>query len=78
MPLVQLRHAVGFLADLGEVAHVVVLPEVVQAVQLVGAHSRGDVATTDFGGKLGGCAVVADFEDVLFRHADDAVCSWFP
>ena len=74
MPLVQLRYAVGLLTDFGEVAHVVVLPDVVQAVQLVGADGRGDVAATGFGGELGGCAVVADFEDVFFRDADEAVC----
>ncbi len=77
VPLVQLRHALRLVRRLGEVGHVVVLPNIVQAVQLVGTDCGCDVfvvAGAGFGRELCGPVRVVDFGHVFFADADHADC----
>ena len=72
--LVHLRDVVLEGLHVGRDGEVVVLPDVVQAVDGVGAHGGGGVAATaDVGGVPDRGEVVADAEDVAGRDADLAV-----
>ena len=72
--LVELRHTLLLVPRLGEVPHVMILPDVMQAVQLVRADGGSDVATAGFGREL--CRPVGMFHhfDVLLGYADEAIC----
>lgn len=76
--LVHFRDVVLELLDGGEDGGVVVLPDVVEAVDGVGAHGGGGVGVAgggDAGGILdGGGEVVADASDVGGGDGDLAVC----
>ena len=80
VPLVHLRDAGFGRLHVGRDGDVVVLPDVVQAVDGVRAHGGGRVAAAGRGRVLDGSGeVVADAEDVRGRHADLAIwmgCWW--
>jgi hypothetical protein len=71
--LVHLRDALLVGNGLGKVAHVVVLPEVVQAVELVRAHGDGEVTVGHILGELNGGEVVADACDVFSGYVDGSI-----
>lgn len=70
--LVQLRHTLLFVLRLGEIVHMMVLPDVVHAVQLVRADRRSDVAAARFGWELRRPVGVSHFVDVLLGDANEA------
>lgn len=51
-----------------------VLPDIVQAVQLVRAYRRGDIPDTSLWRKLTRAVRMLDFLDMLLGHTDEAVC----
>lgn len=52
-----------------------ILPDVVQAVQLVRTNGRSDVATAGFGWELRRPVGVLHFFNILLGYADEAICN---
>lgn len=73
MALVHLRYTLLLVLHLGEVVHVVVLPDVVQAVQLVRPYSGRDVSTANLGRELSRPVGVLDLLDVFLRDTDHTI-----
>ena len=70
MSLVHLRNVFPKALDFGRYVDVVVLPNVVEAMDGVGAHSGGWISTTDRVWILDGCEIVPDSENVICTDAN--------
>ena len=71
---IELRHTLLFVLRFREVAHVMILPDIVKAVQLVRADCRSNVTTAGFGWELRRPVGVFHSFYVLLRYANKAVC----
>lgn len=70
MSLVHLRNVFSKALNFRRYVDVVVLPNVVEAMDGVGAHGGGWISTTDRVWILDGCEVVPDPENVIRTDAD--------
>ena len=73
VPLVHLRDAGLGGPHVFRDVDVVVLPDVVEAMDGVGPHGSGRVTASCRGGILDGCEVVADAQDIRGRDTDLAI-----
>lgn len=70
VPLVHLRNVLFQALNVGRNVDIVVLPDIVETVNGMGAHCRGRVSSADGFRISDGCEVVPDSEDIVRRDAD--------
>jgi len=75
MSLVKLWNRVLPMLLAGNLINVMILPDIVQAMQLVRADCSGNVSPTDFRWELCGPVRMMDLQNILLADGDHSVCS---
>jgi hypothetical protein len=73
MALVHFGDALFVLLGIREIVHVVILPDKVQAMEVMSPHGNSKVTAAYFRWKLYGCEVVPDTLNIVRSNADGTI-----